>query len=96
MAFLVIGLSWAVIAVTAATLVTRLAPPEIRGEALGVYGALVAVGGGVGGLLGGWLAGVGYLVTFGVAGGLVLLGAAVVVLLVRRSVRSPAVDAGWA
>lgn len=79
--FLSIGLSWAVIAVTAATLVTTLAPAAIRGEALGVYGALLAVGGGIGGLLGGWLAGMGYVVAFGVAGGLVVTGAALVLSL---------------
>jgi len=55
-AFVAIGVTWAAIAVTAAALVTRLAPPAIRGEALGAYGALVAVGGGFGGIVGGWLA----------------------------------------
>lgn len=76
--FLVVGVTWAVIAVTAATIVTKLTPVVIRGEALGVYGALVAVGGGVGGLLGGALASFGYTVAFGVASALVLLGAGVV------------------
>jgi MFS family permease len=88
--FAVIGLSWAAIAVTAATLVTALSPPSIRGEALGVYGALVAVGGGLGGLLGGSLAGVGYLVAFGTAGALVLLGAAVVLAVSRQASPAPA------
>lgn len=87
--FVVIGLSWAVIAVTAATLVTTLAPAAIRGEALGVYGALVAVGGGFGGLLGGWLASLNYVVAFAVAGGLVVLGTAVVVLLSRQATVTP-------
>ncbi len=82
--FVVIGLTWAVIAVTAATLVTRLSPAAIRGEALGVYGALVAVGGGVGGLFGGWLAGIGFVVAFGVAGGLVVVGTGVVAVLSRQ------------
>lgn len=82
--FVVVGLSWAVIAVTAATLVTRLAPPIIRGEALGVYGALVAVGGGVGGLLGGGLASYGYPLTFTTAGAIVAVGAAVVGVLYGR------------
>ena len=83
--FVVIGLSWAVIAVTAATLVTTLAPGIIRGEALGVYGALVAVGGGIGGLLGGWLASLGFAVTFVTAGLLVGIGAGVVATLHRQS-----------
>jgi len=78
--FFLVGLTWAIIAVTAATLVTTLTPVAIRGEALGVYGALVAVGGGVGGLLGGALAAFGYTVAFGVAAALVLAGAAVVAL----------------
>lgn len=84
--FVVIGVTWAVISVTATTLVTTLGPPAIRGEALGVYGALVAVGGGFGGLLGGRLAGMGYDLAFVVAGGLVLVGL-VVVLLLSRSTR---------
>lgn len=54
--FLVVGLTWAVIAVTAATIVTRMAPAAIRGEALGTYAAVSAVAGGIGSLLGGALA----------------------------------------
>jgi MFS family permease len=88
--FLVVGLTWAVTAVAASTFVTRLSPPSIRGEALGVYGALVAIGGGAGGLLGGWLAGRGYLVTFAVAGGLVVAGTAVLPVLSRRTTAAPA------
>lgn len=80
--FVVVGATWAVIAVTAATQVTRLAPASVRGEALGIYTALSSVAGGVGSVLGGWLAGSGYLLAFGVAGGLVGVGA-VVVLAVR-------------
>lgn len=86
--FVVVGATWAVIAVTAATLVTRLAPASIRGEALGVYTALSSVAGGVGSVLGGWLAGTGYPLAFGVAGGLVAVGAAVV-LVVRRLAPRP-------
>jgi len=77
----VVGLTWAVIAVVGTALVTRLAPPAVRGEALGLYTAIGAVAGGVGGLLGGWLATAGYLLAFGVAGGLVLLGAGVTLSL---------------
>ncbi|WP_435178350.1 MFS transporter [Halorussus sp. AFM4] len=76
--FLVLGATWAVIAVTGTGLVTRHAPAAVRGEALGVHAALVAAAGGVGGLLGGWTAGFGYLPAFGVAGGLVAAGAVVV------------------
>ncbi len=81
--FLALGLTWAVITVTATTLVTTLAPKGVRGEALGVYGALTAVGGGVGGLLGGALASLGYVTAFAVAGALVGVGAVVVFGLAR-------------
>jgi MFS family permease len=78
--FLAIGVTWAVIAVTAAALVTSLSPARIRGEALGVYTALVGVGTGVGSLLGGVLAtGYGYLVAFALASVFVLLGSVLVV-----------------
>lgn len=86
--FVLIGLTWAVIAVTAGTLVTRLAPATIRGEALGMYAALGALAGGIGSVLGGWLATVSYGVAFGTAGGLVLIGAAIV-LLARRGADDP-------
>lgn len=76
--FVIIGLTWAVIAVTAATIVTRLAPPAIRGEALGTYAAVSAVAGGIGSLLGGAVAKVSFLLAFAVAGSFVLLGAALV------------------
>ncbi len=79
-----IGVTWAVIAVTAGTLVTQLAPTAIRGEALGVYAALGACAGGVGSILGGWLAASSYLVAFTSAGGLVLVGAVGVLELCRR------------
>ncbi|EJN59137.1 MFS transporter [Halogranum rubrum] len=69
-----IGATWAVIAVVGTAIVTRLAPPSVRGEALGLHTALSAVAGGVGSVLGGWVAGFGYLVAFGVAGGLVFVG----------------------
>lgn len=83
MLFILLGITWAVIAVTAATLLTSLAPLAIRGEALGMYGALVAVGGGVGGVLGGLLAIVDSLLAFAVAGGMVVVGASIVFLVSR-------------
>lgn len=73
-----IGMTWAVIAVVGTAIVTRLAPVSVRGEILGVYTAIAAVAGGVGGLLGGWAATFGYLVGFGLAGGLVVAGAVLV------------------
>jgi len=81
--FVVIGLTWAVIAVSAATLVTQLAPPIVRGEALGVYSALSTLASGVGSVGGGWLAASGYDRAFGLAGGLIFAGMAVVLVLRR-------------
>lgn len=73
------GVTWAVVAVTATTLVTRLAPEHGRSEALGAYTALAGVGNGVGAALGGALAReVGYLAAFGVAAALVLAGGVLV------------------
>lgn len=76
-----VGATWAVIAVLGTAIVVRLAPPSIRGEALGVYAALAALAGGVGGIVGGWVAGVDYLLAFAVAGGLAVLGALLVLSL---------------
>jgi MFS family permease len=76
-----IGVTWAVIAVVGTAIVTRLAPPSVRGEVLGVHTALGAVAGGIGGVLGGWAASFGYVVAFGVAGGLVVVGSILVLSL---------------
>ncbi|GGL56937.1 MFS transporter [Halocalculus aciditolerans] len=82
--FALVGVSWAVIAVTANSLVARYANRENRGAALGLYTALSSVAGGVGGLLGGWLAATyAYFTTFALAGGLVVAGAGVVLALDR-------------
>lgn len=83
--FVIIGVAWALIAVTASTLVTRIAPPTVRGEALGVYTALSAVAGGLGSVLGGWLGAIDFTLAFAVAGALVLVGAGVVLLVRERT-----------
>lgn len=78
--FVVIGLTWAVIAVTSAGIVSRTASASVRGEALGVFTALAGLGGGIGGVVGGLLARqFGYLVAFAGAGLVVLV--SLVVLL---------------
>ncbi len=87
--FAVIGAAWAVIAVTASTLVTKIAPRGVRGEALGVYVALSAVAGGIGSLLGGWLATFGFTLAFAFAGVLVLVGAGVVFVVHQRTKSRP-------
>lgn len=84
--FALIGASWAVITVTAATIVTALAPIAIRGESLGIYAALMALAGGIGSITGGAIANRNFLLAFSIAGGLVLLGAAIVYGLRRESV----------
>ena len=94
----VIGLTWGVIAVAGTAIVTRLAAPTLRGELLGIYTALSAVGGGIGGVLGGGLASFGYTLAFAVAGALVLLSAVVVFTIQslspeRHPVASGTVDA---
>lgn len=72
--FALIGLTWAVVVVTANGLVSRIATPAVRGEALGLFAAVAGVGGGIGGVLGGLLAGqFGYQVAFAVAGAGVLV-----------------------
>lgn len=76
--FVVLGVTWAVIAVTGTAVVARLAPRSARGETLGVHAALVAASGGVGGLLGGWVAQFGYWLAFAMAGVLVAAGATTV------------------
>ncbi|GAB3686228.1 hypothetical protein GCM10028857_17960 [Salinarchaeum chitinilyticum] len=90
-ALVLIGATWAVIAVVGTVIVTRLAPASIRGEILGVHTALGAIAGGVGGVLGGWAATFGYAVAFAVAGGLVVLGGVLVLTLrgITGATRSP-------
>lgn len=77
--FAVIGIGWAVIAVTATEFISSNAPTDVQGEALGVYTALSALAGGVGSLVGGFVAGrAGYLPAFALACLLVVVSAAVV------------------
>ncbi|WP_254271620.1 MFS transporter [Haloarcula marina] len=83
--FLLIGVAWALIAVTAASIVTQFAPSAIRGEALGLYTALSGLASGVGSVLGGWLGGYGFTLAFGVAGGFVFVGTVVVAVLWWRA-----------
>ena len=89
--FALIGLAWAVIAVTGGTIVTRLAPASLRGEALGVYTALSTVAGGLGSIAGGALAdAAGFVAAFGGAGAVIVAGAAIVLALRGISQRTGA------
>ncbi|MFC6989856.1 MFS transporter [Haloplanus sp. GCM10025708] len=84
--FALVGLTWAVVAVTAAGLVSRIAPADVRGEALGLYAALSGLGGGIGGITGGLLAHTfGYRLAF-VAAGLLVFGSILVLLSAGISV----------
>jgi MFS family permease len=44
-----------IISPTSTTLVADLAPPDMRGRYMGVYGLSYRIGGGVGPVMGGWL-----------------------------------------
>lgn len=82
--FLLIGVTWALISVTASSIVSELAPSTMRGEALGVYSALGALAGGIGSLLGGYISGFSFLYAYLIACGLVMMGAGVVFFLSRK------------
>ena len=84
--FALIGVTWALIAVTATTLVTRLAPAIIQGESLGFYGAIAAFGGGVGGMIGGVLATVSYTAAFLLSGAMVIMAGGMIHWSTRDSV----------
>jgi len=75
-----VGASWAFIAITGTAIVSRLSPARVRGGILGIYGALSAIAGAVGSLLGGWLASHGFEYAFGASVLLVLTGGATVVI----------------
>lgn len=84
--FGVIGLTWAVIAVTATGIVSRLAGPDLA-LALGFYTALAGIGGGIGSIAGGWIAArYGYPVAFVLAGVIVLTS---VLVVTAAEVRRP-------
>jgi len=73
MLFLFTGATWAMTNVTAQGIVTKLAPEEARGQALGIYNALIGVGWILGALLGGYVAGgLGYLAAFSLAAAFLL------------------------
>lgn len=86
---------WLVFAAAAPVLtslvVARLAPPSLRGEALGVFAALSTLAGGIGSLAGGALANAfGYVLAFAVAGIVIAAGAGLVVALRGISSRTNA------
>jgi MFS family permease len=73
--FVLIGLSWALVNVTNLTIVSNLASEGLKGQAFGIYNAIVGMGGIIGSLLGGYLADfLGYLAAFIAAAVFVLVG----------------------
>jgi len=93
--FVGIGIAWALLAVTSALIVARLAPAAIRGEAIGLYTAIIGVANGAGAVLGGAVGAWSFPVAFGLSGGCVLLGALLVGALwwARRGEAAQASDA---
>ncbi|MFB6130316.1 MAG: MFS transporter [Salinigranum sp.] len=87
-----VGGTWAFISVAGTAIVSRLAPARTRGGILGIYAALSAVGGALGSLLGGWLAGRGFDLAFLVSALFVASGATVV--LAARRLSSTTADRG--
>ncbi|MFB6299871.1 MAG: MFS transporter [Halobacteriales archaeon] len=83
----VIGMTWAFIAVTGVSIVSRFAPQATRGGILGLYAALSAIAGSLGSLAGGWLATISFPLAFGVAAALVVCGGSLV-LATKRLARA--------
>jgi MFS family permease len=72
--FLFTGTTWAMTNITSISITAKLAPEESRGQALGVYNAIIGVGWILGSLIGGYVAGwLGYLACFSLASFFVLL-----------------------
>lgn len=79
--FLLTGLSWASINITAIALISRRVKEGLRGQALGTYHALAGLGSFLGAVLGGQVANISYTANFMLAAVVVLFGW----LLARRS-----------
>lgn len=77
---LLVGATWAFIAVTGTAIVSRLSPARTRGGVLGIYAALSALAGAFGSIAGGWIASRAFDLAFVVSVTLVLAGAAIVVV----------------
>lgn len=72
---ILIGISWALINVNNLTIVSNLAPEDLKGQAFGVYNAIIGIGGVLGALLGGYFAHLlGYMAAFIAASIFVLVG----------------------
>lgn len=79
--FLITGFTWAFFQLSGMAIVSHLAPADGRGEAMGVYNALMGLGTMFGGAIGGFLAdGLSYAAAFVTAGALVFLSLPIVLL----------------
>ncbi len=86
--FLLTGVTWAAFQLSATSIVSRLAPAGLKGQALGAYNALTGLGGVVGAVIGGFLAdSLGFPAAFLVAAAVVLLTIPVVMVEARPLVR---------
>jgi predicted MFS family arabinose efflux permease len=92
-----VGVFWAFVSVAATALVSNCAPPDAKGENVGLFNAMVSVGCIVGSLIGGWVAlALGYTVSFFAGTGLVLAG--LLVLALNRgldALYAPAPEKEW-
>ena len=85
-----IGFFWAFVSVSSTALVSKCAPPGTKGENIGLFNAMVSVGGILGALIGGEVANyLGFAAAFFAGVGLVVLG--IVALLFNRSLDELAV-----
>jgi len=72
--FLLTGLTWASVNVTAIAIISKRAPEGLRGQALGTYHALAGLGWVIGSVIGGQIAYLSYRLAFALAAALVLTG----------------------
>lgn len=86
--FILIGLTWAYFQLSGVALISRLAKPTLRGQALGLYNAITGIGIVTAGISSGYATDyVGYQASFGAAA--VFLGVALVILYFLPSPSTP-------
>ena len=81
MFFLITGVTWAFFQLTGTAIVSRLAPVGSKGEAMGIYNALLGLSTVFGALIGGFLSdSLGYTAAFVAAGALIFIALPIVLL----------------
>ena len=94
LAFVIYGLTWSYFQLSGVALVSRLAKPENRGMALGLYNALAGVGWIIAGVASGSLAArAGYPLVFAISAGLLVIAVAILFVVPDPAIRPAAVDA---